>query len=122
MSLIPGGTALLIEAKLPVGDVGLIRPGQAARVQLLSSNARGFHPMDATVLDISPDTVTEEDKERYYRVRLRPAASAFRRDMLYYTLAPGVDVSVAILTGERSVLHYVFDPLVGGMSAALTEP
>lgn len=122
LSLVPGGNALLIEAKLPVGDVGLIRPGQAARIQLLSSSARGFQPIDAEVIDISPDSVTERDEERYYRVRLRPAAHAFRRHAQSYALAPGVDVSVAILTGERSVLAYIFDPLLSGMSAALTEP
>jgi adhesin transport system membrane fusion protein len=124
LTLVPAGTALLIEAKLPIGDVGLIRPGQSARVQLVSSSARGYKPMDATVIDISPDSVTERDQneERYYRVRLQPAAPAFDGHARHYSLAPGVNVSVAILTGERSVLGYIFDPLVSGMSSALTEP
>jgi len=122
MSLVPAGERLLVEAKLPVGDVGLVHAGQPARLQLMSASARGFKPLEGTVVDISPDSVVEQGKEPYYRVRIEPAQREFLLDARRYPLVPGVMVSVAILAGERSVLGYVFDPLTQGMRAALTEP
>ncbi|MFT7724693.1 MAG: HlyD family type I secretion periplasmic adaptor subunit [Roseateles sp.] len=122
MSLVPAGERLLVEARLPVGDVGLVHPGQPARLQLMSASARGFQPVAGTVIDISPDSVVEQGKEPYYRVRIEPARREFLHDARRYPLVPGVMVSVAILAGERSVLGYVFDPLTSGMRIALTEP
>jgi hypothetical protein len=38
-----------------------------------------------------------------------------------YSLLPGVMVSVAILTGERSVLQYLADPFLHGIEMAISE-
>lgn len=122
LTLVPGGGSLLVEAQLPIGDVGLIKPGQAARIQLASATARGFQPMNAEVVEISPDAVAQPNKERYYRVRLKPEKPAFEYHARRYALAPGVAVQVSILAGERSVLAYVFDPLTRGLGEAMTEP
>lgn len=122
MSLVPGNDALLIEARLPVGDVGLIHAGQEARIQLMSATARGFQPMSGKVVSVSPDSVIQENQEPYYRVRIAPEKLDFRNGSSKYMLVPGVMVSVSILTGERSVLRYLADPLVNGMGMAISEP
>src|SRR5690606_5831136 len=96
--------------------------GQPARIQLMSSVARGYTPMQGEVVDISPDSVMDEQKTPYYRVRIRPAALAFENHALRYPLLPGVPVSVAILTGERSLFSYLASPLLEGISQAFTEP
>jgi adhesin transport system outer membrane protein len=40
---------------------------------------------------------------------------------LRYDLVPGVRVACSILTGRRTVLEYLLDPLIGGASTALRE-
>lgn len=122
MSLVPGNDALLIEARLPVGDVGLVHAGQVARIQLMSATARGFQSISGKVVSVSPDSVIQENKEPYYRVRIAPEKFDFRNGKSKYLLVPGVMVSVSILTGERSVLRYLADPLVQGMELAISEP
>ncbi|OXR48758.1 hypothetical protein PuT2_10880 [Pusillimonas sp. T2] len=122
MTLVPADEPVLIEARLPVGDVGMVHEGQPARIQLMSSVARGYTPMQGEVVDISPDSVMDEQKTPYYRVRIRPAALAFENHALRYPLLPGVPVSVAILTGERSLFSYLASPLLEGISQAFTEP
>jgi len=122
MTLVPADEPMLIETRLPVGDIGMVSPGQTARIQLVSSIARGFQPIDGEVVDISPDSVLDEQKVPYYRVRIRPAEDAFEHRATRYPLLPGVPVSVAILTGERSLFDYVAGPLTDGMHRSFTEP
>ncbi len=53
MTLVPADEPMLVETRLPVGDIGMVSPGQTARIQLVSSIARGFQPIDGEVVDIS---------------------------------------------------------------------
>ena len=122
MTLVPANEPLLVEAQLPVGDIGMVRVGQDVRIQLVSSVARGFQPISGKVSYISPDSVLDERKVPYYRVRIEPQSSAFMHRGTRYPLMPGVPVSVAILTGERSLFHYLAAPITDGMNVALTEP
>lgn len=122
MSLVPANEPLLVEARLPVGDIGMVSIGQPARLQLMSSVARGFQPIDGEVIEISPDSVVDEQGVPYYRVRIRPEALAFSQGAVQYQLLPGVPVSVAILTGERSLFAYMAAPLVDGMGKMFSEP
>lgn len=122
MSLVPDNDPLLIETQLPVGDVGFIRIGQKARIQLLSSGSHGFKPIDGTVAHISADRVAEPNREPYYRLRIRPNQLHFSRGDNQYQLVPGVRVSAAVLIGQRSVFDVLTAPLRSGMQNALTEP
>lgn len=122
MTLVPADEPLVVETRLPIGDIGMVHPGQKARIQLMSSTARGFQPLDGEVIEVSPDSVLDEQKVPYYRVRIRPASDAFERGAVRYPLLPGVPVSVAVLTGERSLFDYLAGPLTDGMRLAFSEP
>ncbi|RII83501.1 HlyD family type I secretion periplasmic adaptor subunit [Neopusillimonas maritima] len=122
LTLVPADEPVLIEARLPVGDVGMVHSEQPARIQLMSIVARGYRPIEGQVVEISPDSVLDEQKTPYYRVRIRPDTLAFEHRNLRYPLLPGVPVSVAILTGERSLFSYLASPILDGMRMAFTEP
>lgn len=122
MTLVPANEPLLVEARLPIGDIGLVRVGQDAKIQLVSSVARGFKPIGGKVVHISPDSVLDEQKIPHFRVRIAPDGSAFEHRNSRYPLLPGVPVSVAILTGERSLFLYLAGPITDGFSNAFTEP
>lgn len=122
MSLVPDNDPLLIETQLPVGDVGLIKVGQKARIQLMSSNAQGFMPIDGFVSHISADRVSEPNHEPYYRLRIRPTQMYFARGITRYQLVPGVRVNAVVLIGQRTVFDYLSAPLRSKTRYALTEP
>ncbi|OEJ67253.1 hypothetical protein BEN30_09685 [Magnetovibrio blakemorei] len=121
LSMVPGGDRLVVEVRLPVGEVGFVRPGQRARLQLVSTAGRGFSPLDGKVTQISPDSIAEQDQQPFYLVRIAPAADAFADDVARYSLRPGVEVEASIVTGSRSVLRYVLDPFLGSLKNGLSE-
>jgi adhesin transport system membrane fusion protein len=122
VSLVPGNERLVVAVKLNAGDVGLVSLGQSARIRLESSSGRRFQPIDGKVVYISSDAITEPEKPPYFLVRIAPSQSEFNDGTMAYRLSPGVQVSASILTGHRTVLQYLFDPLLGRYRGALTEP
>lgn len=108
-TLVPEGEALVVEAKLPITDVGFVKVGQPARLTV-SSGSRSFAPIGAKVTHISPDAVADEKAGSYYVVRLAPEEAVFRQGDEVYPLRPGVQITSAIISGQRSVLSLLVDP------------
>jgi adhesin transport system membrane fusion protein len=108
-TLVPEGEALVVEAKLPITDIGFVKPGQPARLTV-SSGSRSFAPIGAKVTHISPDAVADEKAGSYYVVRLAPDEAVFRQGDETFPLRPGVQITSAIISGQRSVLSLLVDP------------
>ena len=121
VDLVPGGDRLVVEAQLPVQDVGYVHPGQTATVQLASADAVRFGNLDGEVVLVSPDTKETADGIPYYKVRIEIERDYFERRSARYRLVPGVAVMCNILTGTRSVMEYILNPFIGGAQSALRE-
>ena len=119
--LVPAGDVLVVEAKLPVQDVGHVRRGQTATLKLASAEAVRFGNLEGKVTNISPDALTTAQGATFYKVRIETERDYFQQRALRYDLVPGVQVSCSILTGQRTVLEYLLDPLLGGADTALRE-
>lgn len=119
-TLVPAGDEFLIEAKLPISEVGYMRQGAPARLTIASGGS-GFSPIEAELVHVSPDAVAEEKGSSYYLVRLVPKTLAFHRGKDTYPLRPGLQVTAAIVTGERSVLALLFEPFIGSGVHPLSE-
>ena len=119
--LVPAGDVLVIEAKLPPQDVGHVRRGQTATIKLASADAVRFGNLDGRVTNVSPDTIMTQQGATFYKVRIETERDYFQQRNLRYDLVPGVQVACSILTGRRTVLEYLLDPLIGGADTALRE-
>jgi len=122
MTIVPGDDRLVVEVKLPVTDVGFVQVGQPTRLQLTASAGRRTQPLQGKVIHVSPDVVSEPQKEPYVLVRVAPESDRFQAGSWQYRLRPGSQLSTSILTGERSVLAYIVDPFRSGIHMAMTEP
>jgi len=120
VEIVPSGDMLVVEAQLPVQEIGYVREGQHAAVRLSSSDAGRFGKLDGKVVHISPDSITT-DKGAFYKVRVETQKDRFRQGGSEYRLVPGVRVDVAIVTGDRTVLGYLLAPFTAGAGNALQE-
>lgn len=127
LDIIPSNDQLIIDAKLPVKDIGYIKIGQAATIQLASPDASHFAKIEGKVTFISPDTILPDNNdvsgmpEPYYKVRIVTDKDHFSGRGLKYKLYPGVHVSVNILTGSRSIMSYLLSPFSNSFHNALKE-
>ncbi len=121
MDIVPAGDKLVIEARLPISDIGYVKDGQKAVVKLASGDAARFGNIDGKVVNISPDADSTERGLTFYRVRIETEKDFFEHDGNYYRLFPGIRVIAGIHIGTRSVMEYLLEPFMGSMSYAMRE-
>ena len=119
LEIAPIGPKVLVEAKIKPKDIGFIRLGQTAEVKLAGYDFNTYGGLEGKVSYISPDAVTEGDKngEGHYRV----IVTAERNNLKYkgekLPVIPGMTSQVEIKTGERSVLSYLLRPMMKSQEA-----
>ena len=67
-----------------------------------------YGALKGKILEISPDALQDEQGRSYFRVRLEADAGAFGADK---PVVPGMLAEVDILTGRRSILANLLQPL-----------
>lgn len=123
MEIVPIEDTLLIEAQIRPSDRGFIAPGQHAVVKISAYDYSIFGGLEANVVGISADTIENEKREQFFRVRLRTT----KNDLLdkktgeKLQIIPGMTATVDILTGKKTVLEYLLKPIIKAQESSLTE-
>ena len=118
--LVPSNQKLIVQGRLLVKDRGYVSVGQTAKVKLANQDQLIFGTIDAKIISISPDAVRGQTST-WYELELEIDKEYFTSGDITYNLVPGINVSVFILTGERTVLSYITTPFQNGFGQALQE-
>lgn len=118
MELVPLDDQLLVEAKVSPRDIAFLHPGQSAIVKFTAYDFVIYGGITGKVEHISPDAITDEKDRTYYIVRVRTDRSSFNPAL---PILPGMMTQVDILTGKKSVLAYIFKPVLRASQNAMTE-
>ena len=124
LDIVPTDENLVIEAQLPIKDIGFVTINQRAVVKLDSADAPIFGNIEGVVEKISADTVKEEgsqDSKVFYKILVKTDKNFFDSGEQRYELVPGVKVIVNIHTGKRTVFDYMLTPFKQMWSEALRE-
>jgi adhesin transport system membrane fusion protein len=118
VEIVPLDDALILEAKVMPKDIAFIHPGQSATVKFTAYDFSIYGGLDATVENISPDTVVDERGNAFYLVRVRTKRVNFSEKL---PIIPGMTAEVDILTGNKSVLSYLLKPVLKAQAYAMRE-
>ena len=118
--LVPVDQKLIVSGKLYVKDRGYVKVGQSAKIKLANQDQLKFGPIDAKIISISPDAV-QSQQGTWYEIELKLEQQKFTSGSIDYTLVPGIQVQIFILTGERTILSYVTTPFHNSIGQALQE-
>lgn len=119
VEIVPLDDALVLEAKVNPKDIAFIHPGQQATVKFTAYDFSIYGGVDATVDNISPDTVTDErGQQTYYVVRVKTKRNNISAE---HPIIPGMTAEVDILTGKKTVLSYLLKPVLRAHAYALRE-
>lgn len=113
IEIVPTEGGLLVEAKVKPSDIAFIYPGQKATVKVTAYDYSIYGSLNGKVLTISPDTVTDEkNNEVYYIVRLQTDKKYLGSKEKPLKIIPGMMVNVDIVTGKKTILEYIFKPIL----------
>ena len=118
--LVPADQKLIVSGKLFVKDRGYVKVGQSAKIKLANQDQLKFGPINAKIISISPNAV-QSQQGTWYEIELELEQQKFTSGSIDYTLVPGIQVQIFILTGERTILSYVTTPFHNSIGQALQE-
>ena len=112
MDVVPSNAPLIISAEVKPSDIDEVQPGMSAQVMLQAYNSYRVPKIQAEVLNVSADSLSSpETKAAYYLVSLRISPEELRKLPKGVRLYPGMQVSVMIMTGERSIMSFLLGPI-----------
>jgi HlyD family secretion protein len=119
--LIPTAEELVVAAQVSPLDIDSVAAGQKAEIRFGSLSRRNVPTIFGRVESVSGDALMNDTtKQSYYLARVVmtraevPAAVAAK-------LMPGMPADVLIVTGERSMLSYLVEPLVNILWKGMRE-
>lgn len=121
MQIVPLEDVLIVEARIRPADIAFIYPGQKAIVRITAFDFSVYGSLEGQVTDISPDSITNDKGESFYRVKVSTKETKLEKGSKQYDIIPGMQASVDIITGEKTVMSYILKPFIKASSTALRE-
>ncbi|WP_298439450.1 HlyD family type I secretion periplasmic adaptor subunit [uncultured Ferrimonas sp.] len=121
IEIVPSEDKLLVEAQIAPKDIAFLRPGLPATVKVTAYDFTRYGGLNGVVEHISADTITDEEGNSFYVVRVRTDSNRLGKAEAPLPIIPGMITSVDVLTGEKSVLAYLLTPILRAKANALRE-
>jgi HlyD family secretion protein len=122
LDIVPDDEELLVDARLSPMDIDAVAEGLPAQVVLPAFKQRHLPRIEGRVRQVSADAIVDPHTgERYFQARIEvdPAQLAALDPPI--ELAAGMPAEVYIMTGERTMLDYLLQPLFDSLRRAFRE-
>lgn len=120
LEVVPTEDTLVVEAQILPKDIAFLRPDLPAIVKLTAYEFSTYGGLEAKLEYISADTSQNDDGDSFYTVRVRTNKAGFgEKEAL--KIIPGMTASVDIITGKRTLLEYLINPIIEAKNKALKE-
>ena len=122
LEIVPADDVLIIEAHVNPDDISRVHPGLVAQIHLSAYSSRFLARIEGRVKHVSADRVTNSNgQQMYYLARVEVDRQKIKREMPSVELVPGMGAEVVIVTEERTLLQYLFQPLQAALRRGLHE-
>lgn len=121
MVIVPQEHALEVEAVVENQDIGFVRDGQPAEIKVETFPFTRYGTIDAEILHVSNDAITDEARGLVYTARVLMRKSVMQVEDRLVNLTPGMAVTVEIKTGKRRLIEYFLSPLLQYSQESIRE-
>jgi HlyD family secretion protein len=127
----PNEDMLVIDAKVDPKNIDSIKVGLISKIRFSAFKSRTTPVFNGTVISISPDIIVDQQPRGpgdplamgYYLARIELDMTQFKEvaSARKLELHPGMQAEVQIVTGTRTLLKYLLDPVYDAMFKGLKE-
>ena len=120
LDIVPSDDPLIVDARLQLADVNEVQPGFAADVRL-TGVARNERPrLRGEVLTVSADKLTDDRSGKgYYSLRVKLNEDDIKAARV--PLQAGMPTETIVTTRPRTLVQYIFGPLIDELTGAFRE-
>lgn len=120
MEIVPDDT-VEVEANIENKDIGFVDVGQTAIVKIETFPYTRYGYLTGKVVSVSNDATQDRKLSLTFPARIRLPSNRLRVENKWVDLTPGMEVTVEIKTGRRSVAQYFLGPLVQTVQESMRE-
>jgi membrane fusion protein, adhesin transport system len=121
MEIVPTGEQLVIQAKLSPTDRGYVTEGQSTMVKISTYDFARYGGLKGTVIQVAPDTSADEQGQPFFRVIVQTEKNYLGESEGSLPIVPGMQATVEIHTGKKSVMDYLIKPVLKLKEEAFRE-
>lgn len=121
LEIVPTGERLVVEAKLNPTERGFITEGQRAVVKVSSYDFSRYGGLDGEVIRVGADASTDENGAPFFRVVVSTEKNYLGKREGDLPITPGMQATVDIHTGKKSVMDYLIKPVLKMKDEAFRE-
>jgi multidrug efflux pump subunit AcrA (membrane-fusion protein) len=118
VDIVPEGDRLVIEGRLAPNQIENVKAGMTAKVWLTALSWREQRPLSAKLAWVSADSAEDKRTGTPYfvaRIELDDDHTEIAKRM---PLHPGMRAEVLLLTGQRTLLDQLIDPMMRNINRA----
>ncbi|NQV82686.1 MAG: HlyD family type I secretion periplasmic adaptor subunit [Rhodospirillales bacterium] len=121
LEIVPTGENLVVQSRLNPTDRGYVSEGQNATVKISTYDFARYGGLEGTVIQVAPDTSLDENGQPYFRVVVQTDKNYLGRVEGSLPIVPGMQATVDIHTGKKSVIDYLIKPVLKLQHEAFRE-
>jgi hemolysin D len=112
MTIVPDGTALIVEAMGLNKDIGFIRIGQDVALKFDTFSFQKYGAVKGKVVSVSPDAIDNERLGLVYKINIGLNSKVVSLQGKPMNICPGMTVTAEIKTGTRRIVEFFFEPII----------
>ena len=121
LEIVPQGTRLEVEGRLPVNLVDKVGNQLPVDILFTAFNQSSTPRVSGHVSLVSADQLLDEKTGMPYYVLRSSVSDQALEKLNGLVIRPGMPAEMFVRTGERSLINYLFKPLLDRANSALTE-
>ena len=121
LELVPMDDELVVEVEISPKDIAYVIPGQRASIKLTAFDFAKFGALDGEVTKISADSISKEDGSIWYLCQVSVPVDTMTTLGKTIQIQTGMMAQVDIISGEKTVLEYLLQPVTKIANEAFRE-
>jgi len=121
MQIVPDHVELQAEVRISPDDIGYLSLGQKVNVKVSSYDFARYGYAKGTLSRVSAFSTLDEREQPYFKGWVALEKSYLGNEATHFPLMPGMVVSADILTGKKTLLAYLADPITKGLANSFNE-
>ena len=121
LEIIPLNDELILEVEVSPTDIAYVIKGQKAIVQLSAFDFAVYGSLEGEVLNVSADTVSNDDGSTWYVCLVSIPSDGVTSMSRELQLLPGMQATVNIVSGSKTILSYLLQPVTNIKNKAFRE-
>ena len=122
LEIVPRDEELLVDARISPTDIDDVHPDLPAQVIMSGYPQRTMPRLMGKVRQVSADRLVDSRTgQPYYLARIELPADHVQQVAPFVSLKPGMPAEVMVMTGERTLLEYLVEPLLASVRKSFRE-